>query len=116
MRLVRISTLILIFLNNRQENLFNLRMWFIHISTLIPIFLFFWQENSKNQEPGLSGLGVVYLQEGCRFSVGKAFVNISWANRQLLATFFTYVDESKIIKTLINKYSLLAGICIRHIL
>jgi len=34
--------------------------------------------------------------------VGKAFVNISWANRELFAVFLRFVCESKIIKTPIN--------------
>ena len=35
--------------------------------------------------------------------MGKAFVNISWANRELFAGCFVYVGESKIIKTPINR-------------
>jgi len=31
---------------------------------------------------------VVYLQEGCRFTVAKAFVNILWANLGLFTFFF----------------------------
>lgn len=43
------------------------------------------------------------LGEGCRFSLGKAFVNISWANRELFVALFAYVGESRIMKPPINK-------------
>jgi len=40
------------------------------------------------------------LQKGCRFLVRKAFVIISWANRELFGGRFAYAGESQMIKTI----------------